>query len=326
MHRRNFWTNLVGITAGLCVLTNQAFAQTTTWPQRPIKFVVSFAPGGPADIVGRLLGQALQDKLGQSVVVENRAGAGGNIAARYVAKEAPDGYTFLVSTSSVAVNQTLYKEPGYDALRDFVTVGLVASSPNILVAHPSEPANDLKEYLRMNKGKSISYGSAGIGSTPHLTGDHILRVLAGNDAVHIPFQGAGPALAATMANQVPLASVAMPPAVPLVKTGKVKALAVTSSKRIEALPNVPTVAEAGFADFEDYTWVGVFAPQKLPTEITMKLNAAINEVLKSASFKEKLDASGFEAQPGTPQQFADYLKREVVKWGRIVKETGVTAQ
>jgi tripartite-type tricarboxylate transporter receptor subunit TctC len=326
MHRRTFGKLVAAVATGLCLLSQQAVAQTTAWPQRPIKFVVSFAPGGPADIVGRLLGQALQDKLGQSVVVENRAGAGGNIAARFVAKEAADGYTFLVTTSSMAVNQTLYKEPGYDALRDFVAVGLVASSPNILVAQPNEPANDLKEYLRLNKGKSISYGSAGIGSTPHLTGDHILRVLAGNDAVHIPFQGASPALAATMANQVPLASVALPPAVPLVKTGKVKALAVTSSKRIDALPNVPTVAESGFADFEDYTWVGVFAPQKLPPEITQKLNAAINEVVKSASFKEKLDAAGFEAQPGTPQHFADYLKREVAKWGRIVKETGVTAQ
>ena len=326
MNRQMLLKALAGLTLGSCVLSQGVLAQTTAWPQRPIKFVVSFAPGGPADIVGRLLGQALQDKLGQSVVVENRAGAGGNIAARFVAKEAADGYTLLVTTSSMAVNQTLYKEPGYDALRDFTPVGLVASSPNILVAHPSEPANDLKEYLRMNKGKSISYGSAGIGSTPHLTGDHILRALAGNDAVHIPFQGASPALAATMANQVPLASVALPPAVPLVKTGKVKALAVTSSKRIDALPNVPTVAEAGFADFEDYTWVGVFGPQKLPTEIVVKLNAAINDVLKSPSFKEKLDAAGFEAQPGTPQNFSDYLKREVVKWGRIVKETGVTAQ
>lgn len=326
MNRQMLLKALAGLALGSCVLSQGVLAQTTAWPQRPIKFVVSFAPGGPADIVGRLLGQALQDKLGQSVVVENRAGAGGNIAARFVAKEAADGYTLLVTTSSMAVNQTLYKEPGYDALRDFTPVGLVASSPNILVAHPSEPANDLKEYLRMNKGKSISYGSAGIGSTPHLTGDHILRALAGNDAVHIPFQGASPALAATMANQVPLASVALPPAVPLVKTGKVKALAVTSSKRIDALPHVPTVAEAGFADFEDYTWVGVFGPQKLPTEIVVKLNAAINDVLKSPSFKEKLDAAGFEAQPGTPQNFSDYLKREVVKWGRIVKETGVTAQ
>jgi tripartite-type tricarboxylate transporter receptor subunit TctC len=326
MNRQMLLKALAGLALGSCVLSQGVLAQTTAWPQRPIKFVVSFAPGGPADIVGRLLGQALQDKLGQSVVVENRAGAGGNIAARFVAKEAADGYTLLVTTSSMAVNQTLYKEPGYDALRDFTPVGLVASSPNILVAHPSEPANDLKEYLRMNKGKSISYGSAGIGSTPHLTGDHILRALAGIDAVHIPFQGASPALAATMANQVPLASVALPPAVPLVKTGKVKALAVTSSKRIDALPHVPTVAEAGFADFEDYTWVGVFGPQKLPTEIVVKLNAAINDVLKSPSFKEKLDAAGFEAQPGTPQNFSDYLKREVVKWGRIVKETGVTAQ
>ena len=174
-----------------------SFAQA--WPNKPVRLVVAFAPGGPADIVARLVAQVLQDKLGQQVVVDNRAGAGGNIAARLVAKEAADGYTLLVTTSSMAVNQTLYKEPGYDALRDFTPVALVAASPNILVAHPSEPAADLKEFLRAYKGKSVSYGSAGVGSTPHLSADHVLRVLGGLDAVHVPYQGAAPALQATMA-------------------------------------------------------------------------------------------------------------------------------
>jgi tripartite-type tricarboxylate transporter receptor subunit TctC len=296
------------------------------WPAKPIRMVVAFAPGGPADIVARLVAQVLQEKLGQQVVVDNRAGAGGNIAARLVAKEAPDGYTLLASTSSMAVNQTLYKDPGYDALRDFTPIALVAASPNIIVAHPSEPANDLKEFLRAYKGKSVSYGSAGVGSTPHLTADHVLRVLGGLDAVHVPYQGAAPALQATVANQVPLASVALPPAVPLVKAGKVKALAVTSLKRIEALPNVPTVAEAGFADFEDYTWVGLLGPAKLPPEIAARINAAIVDALRTPELREKLAAAGLEPLPGTPASFADYLKREVAKWGRIVKETGVSPQ
>ncbi len=308
-----------------------ASAQTNTnaWPARNIKLIVSFAPGGPADIVARLLGQAMQEQFkasGQSVIVENRAGAGGNIAARFVAKEPADGYTLLVTTSSMAVNQTLYKEPGYDALRDFSPIGLIAASPNIIVAHPSEPANNLKDFLRANKGKSVSYGSAGIGSTPHLTGDHVLRVLGGLEAVHIPFQGASPALAATMANQVPLASVALPPAVPLVKSGKLKALAVTSLKRIASLPDVPTVAESGFTDFEDYTWVGLFGSAKLPPEIAQRLNNVIADAVKQPALQEKLAAAGMESQAGTSAAFADYLKREVAKWGRIVKETGVIAQ
>ncbi len=286
--------------------------------------VVAFAPGGPADIVARLMAQVLQDKLGQQIVVDNKAGAGGNIAARLVSKEAGDGYTVFVTTTSLAVNQTLYKDPGYDALRDFTPVALVAVSPNILVAHPSEPAANLREFLKAYKGKSVSYGSAGVGSTPHLTGDHVLRVLGGLDAVHVPYQGAAPALQATVANQVPVASVALPPAVPLIKAGRVKALAVTSLKRIAALPDVPTVAESGFPDFEDYTWVAVFGPPKLPADIVARLNGIIGDALRSPEMREKLAAAGLEGQPGTPAAMADYLQREVVKWGRIVKETGVT--
>lgn len=301
-----------------------SFAQA--WPAKPIRMVVAFAPGGPADIVARLVAQSLQDKLGQQVVVENRGGAGGNIAARLVAKEAADGYTLFVTTSSMAVNQTLYKDPGYHALNSFTPVALVAASPNIIVAHSSEPAADLKAYLLANKGKSVSYGSAGIGSTPHLTADHVLRVLGGLDAVHVPYQGAAPALQATVANQVPIASVALPPAIPLIRGGQVKGLAVTSLKRIAALPNVPTVAESGYPGFEDYTWVGLFGPAALPADIVTRLNTIVVDAVRTAEMRDKLAAAGLEAQPGTPAEFGAYLKREVDKWGRLVKETGVTPQ
>jgi tripartite-type tricarboxylate transporter receptor subunit TctC len=322
LQRRQWLTSAAALAAVAVAPTTRAQA----WPNKPIRMVVAFAPGGPADIVARLVAQVLQDKLGQQVVVDNKPGAGGNIAARLVAKEAADGYTLLATTTSIVVNQTLYKDPGYDTQRDFAPVALVAASPNIIVAHPSEPAADLKTFLQAYKGKSVSYGSAGVGSTPHLTGDHVLRVLGGLDAVPVPFQGAAPALQATVANQVPLASVALPPAIPLVKAGKVKALAVTSLKRNAALPDVPTVAEAGFSDFEDYTWVGLFGPARLPAEIVNRLNTIVGDAVATPDMQAKLAAAGLEPLPRSPAAFADYLKREGVKWGGIVKATGVTAE
>jgi tripartite-type tricarboxylate transporter receptor subunit TctC len=317
------------VLAWAAAVAGTSFAFTTraqAWPAKPIRLVVAFAPGGPADIVARLMAHVLQDKLGQQVVVDNKPGAGGNIAARLVAKEAAEGYTLLATTTSIVVNQTLYKDPGYDTQRDFAPVALVAASPNIIVAHPSEPAADLKAFLQAYNGKSVSYGSAGVGSTPHLTGDHVLRVLGGLDAVHVPFQGAAPALQATVANQVPLASVALPPAIPLVKAGKVKALAVTSVKRNAPLPDVPTVAEAGFADFEDYTWVGLFGPARLPADIVNRLNAIVGDAVATPDMQAKLAAAGLEPLPRSPAAFADYLKREGIKWGGIVKATGVSAE
>ena len=317
---------VLSLAAASALLATLPQAHAQAWPAKTIKVVVAFAPGGPADIVARLIAQVMQERLGQSVIVENKAGAGGNIAARLVAKDAPDGYTLLVTTSALAVNQTFYKEPGYDTQKDFTPVALISVSPNIIVAHPSAAATDLKDFLQKSKGKSVSYGSAGIGSTPHLTADHVLRVLGGLEVVHIPFQGAGPALAATMANQVEITSVALPPAVPLVKSGKLKGLAVTSIKRNEALPNVPTVAEMGFPGFEDYTWVGLLGPAKLPAEVVNRVNTALVEALRTPEMKEKLAAAGMEARPGTPAEFSAYLQKEVGKWGRIVKETGVAQQ
>ncbi len=325
---RRAFTRILAAGALACLPAGALLAQTTpsAWPQRPIKLVVAFAPGGPADIVARILAQSLQGSLGQSVVVENRAGAGGNIASRLIVKEPADGYTLLVNTSSMAVNQTLFKDPGYDLLSDLSAIGLIAASPNVLLVPASEPSNTLAEFFQRWRGKSLSYGSAGIGSTPHLTGDHVLRVLGKLDAVHVPYQGAAPALTAVMAEQVQVASIALPPAVPQIQAGKVKALAVTSARRLQSLPDIPTVAEAGFPDFEDYTWVGLFGPARLAPDIVQRLNAAIASMVAQSDVRDRLARAGMEPLPGTPAEFSAYLRREVAKWRSIVKQTGVSAE
>jgi tripartite-type tricarboxylate transporter receptor subunit TctC len=309
---------LLGISAG-------AHAQNS-YPTKPVKFVVAFAPGGPADIIARLLGQRLSESLGQPVVVENRAGAGGNVASGIVAKAAPDGYTLMINTSSLAVNVSLSKNPGFDAEKDFTLASVVASSPNLLVAYPGLKAKNLQEIVAEAKSGKLNYGTAGAGTTPHLTAEYLFKVLAKVDVTHIPFQGAGPALNATMGGQVEMASVALPAAVEMVKGGKVRGLAVTSNKRVAALPDVPTVAESGFPGFEDYTWVGVFTPSKTPTEVVQHLNSEINKILRSADFQAKLAGVGFEPVGGTTKEAADYLKAELAKWAKVVKETGTKVE
>ena len=317
---------LVGLcTALLLGLSAGAHAQTT-YPTKPVKFVVAFAPGGPADIIARLLGQRLSESLGQPVVVENRAGAGGNVASGIVAKAAPDGYTLMVNTSSLAVNVSLSKNPGFDAEKDFTLASVVASSPNLLVAYPGLKAKNLQEVVAEAKSGKLNYGTAGAGTTPHLTAEYLFKVLAKVDVTHIPFQGAGPALNATLGGQVEMASVALPAAVEMVKGGKVRGLAVTSNKRVAALPDVPTVAESGFPGFEDYTWVGVFAPSKTPPEVVQHLNSEINKILRSADFQAKLAGVGFEPVGGSTKDAADYLKTELAKWAKVVKETGTKVE
>jgi tripartite-type tricarboxylate transporter receptor subunit TctC len=324
MTRRFFCAVAVASIVAICGPLPCAFAQE--YPSKPVRIVVSFVPGGPTDIIGRLLAQELAERFGQSVVVENRGGAGGNVAAKYVAGVAPDGYTLLVTTSALAVNQTLYRDPGFQALRDFTPIALVAWSPNVLVASPSTQANNLKEFIRDSKGKHVSYATAGIGTTPHLTGDQLLRVLAGVDAVDIPYQGAAPAIAAVMGNHVTLASVTLPPALADIKAGKLKGLAVTSLERVDVLPDLPTVAESGFPGFEAYTWIGLLGPAKLAPAIVSKLNAAVSDALRSNKVRENLAAMGFEAKHGTPAEFDTYLRQEVSKWGKIVQDTGIVLQ
>ena len=304
--------------------TSLLAATKDVYPTKPIRFVVAFAPGGPADIAGRLVAQQVGTRLGQSVVVENRPGAGGNVAAKYVAAQPPDGYTVLITTSAITVNQSLYKEPGYKLMRDFAPVALIAVNPNVLVVHPSEQATDLKAYLRLYKGKNVSYGSAGVGSTPHLTAEHVLHILGGINTVHVPFQGASQALTATMGNQVPVASVALQAAMPLIKAGKVKALAVSSLTRDPQLPDVPTIAESGFPNVEDYTWVCVLAPPATPGALVAQLNAAINEALRTPGLQRALMEGGMEPRPLSPAAFSNYLTQELTKWSALIKQTGIT--
>jgi tripartite-type tricarboxylate transporter receptor subunit TctC len=301
-----------------------AQAQTASgYPNKPVKFVVAFAPGGPADIIARLLGQRLSESIGQPVVIENRGGAGGSLASGIVAKVPADGYTLMINTSSYAVNTSLAKNPSFDAEKDFVLASVVASSPNLLVSFPGLKAKNLQEIMAEAKSGKLNYGSAGAGTTPHLTAEYLFKVLGKVDVTHIPFQGAGPALAATMGGQVEMASVALPAAVEMVKGGKVRGLAVTSNKRVASMPDVPTVAESGFPGFEDYTWVGVFAPSKTSPEIVNYLNLEVGKILRSADFQAKLAGVGFEPVGGTPKEAGDYLKVEITKWAKIIKETGV---
>jgi len=302
-----------------------ASSQAQEWPSKPIRFVVSFAPGGPVDIVARLVGAKLSGSLGQQVVVENRAGAGGNIGAIAVAKAAADGYTVLVTSSAIAVNATLYANPGYDAERDFVPVVIAASQPNMILVNASVPVHTLRELIEQSRGKKVAFASPGVGTTPHLTGENLLRIVAKLDVTPVHFRGAGQAVVALVSGEPPVGCMAISGPLPHIKSGKLRALAVSSAKRIAALPDVPTFAESGFPGMEDYTWVGVFAPAATPAPIVHRLNEEINRALQSADVRERLVASAFDVVGGAQRDAADYLKAEVLKWGKVVRETGAKA-
>jgi tripartite-type tricarboxylate transporter receptor subunit TctC len=295
------------------------------YPTKPVRVVVAFAVGGFADGVARLVGVKLTERLGQPVVVDNRGGAGGNIGTRIVAGAAADGYTLLVNTAAISINVSLYRNPGFDIYKDFVPVALTGSTPGLFAVHASNPAGSLQDLIRQAKGRNVTYATAGVGSSSHLAGDYLLRSLAGLSATHVPFQGGGPATAAALANQVEVLSLSMPPVVPHIKAGRLKGLAVSSLTRVSALPDLPTVTEAGFPGFEERSWVGYFAPAKTPAAIVKKLNSEINPVLGLADVKGRLDAMGLETQPGSPEAFAAYLKSEVAKWAKIIKTIGITA-
>ena len=300
-------------------------AHGQAYPTKPVRVVVAFAPGGFADGVARMIGQKLSERLGQPIVIDNRGGAGGNIAAKLVAAAPADGYTLLVNTAAMSINVSLYRNPGFDIFKDYVPVALTGSTPGLFAVHASNPAGSLQELIRSAKGKNLNYATAGVGSSSHLAGDYLFRSLAGLNATHVPFQGGGPAVTAALANQIEVLSLSMPPVVPHIKGGRLKGLAVSSLKRVAALPDVPTVTEAGFPGFEERSWVGYFAPARTSAAIVKKLNGEINPVLGLADVKSRLDALGLEPQPLSPREFADYVRAEVGKWAKIVKTTGITA-
>jgi tripartite-type tricarboxylate transporter receptor subunit TctC len=297
----------------------------TAYPTKPIRVLAGGAAGGPIDIMARVVMQKLAEQAGQPIVIDNRGGAGGTIATRLAAQASADGYTLLCNSSQFAVAPSLYRQAGYDPYKDFAPIINAGTSPNMIFAHPSLAATTLPELLALGKTRKLVYGSAGTGSTPHLTGERLLKLMARLEVTHIPYSSAAPAVQAVAGGQVPVGITAMPPTVELIKAGKLRGIAVTSLARMPSLPDVGTVAEAGFPGYEDYTWIAFFAPAGTPKRIVDQLNRQIALILQLPDTKKRLAALGFDAMENTPEQFTAYIRIEVAKWAKVIKESGARA-
>lgn len=314
------------VLAVLCAMAGAVHA-ADTYPSRPIRMIVAYPPGGGTDQVGRVMADQLTATLGQNVVVDNRGGATGNIGTELAARAVPDGYTLLMgNVAPNAVNVSLFKKLGFDPVRDFSPVSLVAITPNILVANPSIPVKTVKELIAHAKAKpgTLNFPSAGVGSSSHLAGE-MLKSLAGISMVHIPFKGGGPALVAVIAGEVQIMFATMPAAMPHVKSGKVKPVAVTTAKRSQAMPELPTIAESGVKGYEASTWYGLLAPARTPPAIITRLHADTVKILGGPT-RQRLEVQGFEPEGGTPAEFAAYIKSEIVKWAKVIKDAGIPAE
>jgi len=299
-------------------------AAAQDWPkQKPIHIVVGFAPASTTDLVARLVAPKLAEALGQSVLVDNRPGAAGNVAAQQVKRAAPDGYTIFVTSVAYAVNPTLYPNAGYDPVQDFVQVILGPSTPNIITVNPSVPARSLQELIELARKEQLSYASSGIGTTTHLSMERV-KQQAKIDITHVPYQPAQ-AVGAAVAGHTQIACTSMPPAVPQVKGGKVRAIAVTSAQRSPALPEVPTVNEQGFTGFDDLTWTGFFVPAGMSQDLVNRLNSEISRALLAPEVAERLAQLGLEWKTNTSGEFAAFLHNEIEKWSRAVGESGAKA-
>jgi len=290
------------------------------FPTKPVRIIVAFPPGSSTDIVARVVGERLTEAWGQNVIVENRPGASGNIGTQVALRANPDGHTLFMNSSAIAVNVSLYANPGY-AIKDIVPILQGPTTPNLITVHPSLPAKTLQELIALAKSKPLSYGSSGTGTTPHLDMELLFKTLAKVDITHVPYNPAS-AAAAVVGNQVPVGSTSMPPAVPHVKSGRLRPIAVTTIKRSGVLPEVPTVAESGFAGFDDYTWFSVFAPVGIPAAVVNQVNRDFTKALQSPAAKDRLAALSLEFTPNTPAEFAARLKTEITKYAQIVKQSG----
>jgi tripartite-type tricarboxylate transporter receptor subunit TctC len=296
------------------------------FPEKTVKLVVPYAPAGPNDFMARLVGQKLTELWGQPVVVENRPGAGGNTGTAFVAKAKPDGYTVLVTTSTVAANMSLFSNPGYDLEKELIAVANIASTPNVILAGSGFKVKGLLEIKDDPKFAKLNYGSPGTGTTAHLSLDYFFKLIMKTDATHVPYKGAGPALNAAVGGEIDIVSMAMPPSVPLVKAGKIQALAVTGKTRVNAMPDVPTLNELGIKGMDLYTWVGVFLPSGTPADIVKKINADIGKVLGMKDIQDKLAVAGFSIENQSPENFAKTVKSEIGYWKQVLTATGTKPQ
>src|SRR4051812_43106591 len=301
-----------------------ATAHAQDYPAKPIRLVVPYSPGGPVDIVGRLTAQKLTDELKQQVIVDNRAGGGGNIAVEIVAKSVADGYTLLMGANGTnAINPNLYPNLSVKPARDLAPIGMVASSPMILVIHPSVPATSIKDLIALAKAKpgAINFASSGNGSTAHLSSE-LFKSMAGVNIVHVPYKGAGPALTDLVGGQVQIMFTGISSTLPYVKSSRLKALGVSSEKRVPILPDVPAVNEE-IAGYEVMTWYGVFAPAQLPKAYVTKLNQTLEKIFATADARQRLSALGADPVTDSPEQFAAAIRKETAKWAKVIKDAGV---
>jgi tripartite-type tricarboxylate transporter receptor subunit TctC len=320
---RNVVRALGGIAVLLTAGVMSASAQSD-YPSRPVRVIVPFAPGGVVDVMGRMLTQKLSEKIGTNFYIDNIGGAGGNIGSARAAASPKDGYTILITSSSFVVNPSLHAKVPYDPIGDFSPISIAAASPNVLVVNPKEHANTvtgLVDAIKKAPGH-YSFASAGVGTTPHLSGE-LFKQSAGLNFVHVPFAGAGPALQSTVGGHTPMAFSGLPPAVPLVRSGSLKALAVTSHARVEALPNVPTMAEQGFKGQEAETLLFVLAPAGTPREIVDKLSTELRAILSQSDVKGQFDKLGFTPLATTPEQSSQRMRIEIEKWAKVIKDSGL---
>jgi len=310
-----------------CFTLAMALANAQSYPAKPVRIIVPFPPGAGADITTRLFAPRLSEALGQSVVVENRAGAAGNIGAEVVARAAPDGYTLLTAPASIAISQTLYKKLSFDLLRDFQAVSMLASVPFLLVVHPSLPVKNVKDLIALAKARpgQLNYASTGNGSSPHLTAE-MLKMQARIDAVHVPYKGTPLAVTDLLTGQVSFMFANALSMLPHVNSGRLHALGVTSAKRNAATPQLPTMAESGLPGFESGTWYALLAPAGTPREVVARLSAEIGKLTQHPDIRKKLVAQGAEALTMTPGETAAYIKSEVAKWGKVVEASGAKVE
>jgi tripartite-type tricarboxylate transporter receptor subunit TctC len=323
LDRRGF---LVGASA-LSFAGGQASAQAT-YPNKPITLIVPFAAGGSTDIVARLVGQKMGELLGQSIVIDNRAGAGGNIGSTAVARAAPDGYTILMGTISThALNPAILKTVTFDPVKDFTPISLLAVVPNVMVVHPSFPAKTVQEVIKVlkeNPGK-YSYASSGVGTPLHLSGE-LFKSIGGVNMNHVPYRGAGPALNDVVSGAVPIMFDNLPSSAQFIRSGQLRAIGVTTKERVSSFPDLPTIAEGGLAGYETYTWNALFGPANLPRAIVEKLNAAANKALTDPTVKQRLNDVSAEIIGSTPEALGEHVKVEVAKWFPIAKASGAAIE